>query len=84
MRRLGSYPCQTILHTFKFQDVLESNIVIKGITIVLESNIVIKGITIVKFVANKSSCNGFGDSKRHTSEYNKDHECDKSSNDKFL
>ena len=28
-RRPGNYPCQTILHTFKFKDVLESNVVIK-------------------------------------------------------
>ena len=32
---------------------------------VLESNIVIKGIAIVKFHAKKSSCNCFGDSKIH-------------------
>ena len=33
-RRQGNYPCQTILHTLKFQDVLESNIMITGIAIV--------------------------------------------------
>ena len=33
-RRPGNYPGQAILHTLKFQDVLESNIMIKGITIV--------------------------------------------------
>ena len=49
MRRLGNYPCQTILHMLKFQDVLESNIMIKG-------------IAIVKSTANKSSCNSFGNS----------------------
>ena len=52
MRRLGNYPCQKILHMLKFQDVLESNIMIKG-------------IAIVKSTANKSSCNSFGNSKRH-------------------
>ena len=50
MRRPGNYPCQAILCTLKFQDVLESNIMIKG-------------IAIVKSTANKSSCNSFGDSK---------------------
>ena len=50
-RRPGNYPCQTILHALKFQDVLESNIMIKG-------------IAIVKSTTNKSSCNSFGDSKR--------------------
>ena len=60
-RRLGNYPCQTILYTLKFQDVLESNIMIKGIVIVMST-------------ANKSSCNSFGDSKRHTGEYNEGHE----------
>ena len=52
MRRPGNYPCQTILYTLKFQDVLESNIMIKG-------------IAIVKSTANKSSCNSCGDSKIH-------------------
>ena len=52
MRRPGNYPCQTILHTSKLQDVLESYIMIKG-------------IAIVKFTANKSSCNNFDDNKRH-------------------
>ena len=56
IRRLGIYPCQTILHTLKFQDVLESNIMIKG-------------IAIVKTTANMGSCNSLGDSKKHTSEY---------------
>ena len=51
MRRLGNYHCQTILHTLKFQDVLESNIMIKG-------------IAIVKSTANKSICNSFSDIKR--------------------
>ena len=32
---------------------------------VLDSNCVIKGIAIVKSTANKSSCNSFGDNKRH-------------------
>ena len=50
MRRPGNYPCQTILHTLKFQDALESNIMIGG-------------IATVKPTANKSSCNSFGDSK---------------------
>ena len=49
-RRTGNYPSQTIMHTLKFQDVLESNIMING-------------IAIVKSTANKSSCNNFGDSK---------------------
>ena len=39
------------VHTLKFQDVLKSNIMIKG-------------IAIIKSTANKSSCNSFGDSKR--------------------
>ena len=43
MRRPGNNPCQTVLHTLKFQDVLESNIMMKG-------------NTIVKSTANKSSC----------------------------
>ena len=49
MRRLGNYP---ILHMLKFQDVLESNIMIKG-------------IVIIKSTANKNSCNSFGNSKKH-------------------
>ena len=49
-RRLGNYPCQTVLHALKFQDVLESNIIIKG-------------IALIKSTVNKSSCNSFGDSK---------------------
>ena len=53
-RRPGNYPCQTILHALKFQDVLESNIMIKG-------------IAIVKSTTNKSSRNSFGDSKRYIS-----------------
>ena len=44
--------CQTILHTLKFQDDIESTIMIKG-------------IATIKSTANKSSCNSFGDSKRH-------------------
>ena len=51
-KRSGNYPCQTILHTLKFQDVLESNVVIKG-------------IAIVKSNSNKSSCNSFDDKKRY-------------------
>ena len=51
-RRPGNYHCQTILHTLKYQDVLDSNIIIKG-------------ITIVKSTADKSSCNSIDDSKRH-------------------
>ena len=70
-RRPGNYPCQTILHTLKFQDVLESSVVIKG-------------IAIVKSTANKCSCNSFGANKRHTDGYDGGHECDKSSNDKFV
>ena len=70
-RRLRIYPCQNILHMLKFQDVLESNIMIKG-------------IAIVKSTASKSSCNSFGDSKTYTGEYNEGQECDKSSNDKFV
>ena len=50
--RSDNYPCQTILHTLKFQNVLESSIMIKG-------------IAIIKSTANKSSCNSFGDSKIH-------------------
>ena len=46
-RRPGNYPCQTTLHTLKFQDVLESNIIITG-------------IAIVKYTANKSIYNSFG------------------------
>ena len=53
MRRPGNYPCQTILHTLKFQYVPESNVMMKG-------------IAIVQSTANKSSCNSFCDSKRHT------------------
>ena len=61
-----------ILHTLKFQDVLESNIVIKG-------------IAKIKSTANKSSCISFGDSKKtYTSEYDEGHEYDKSSNDTFV
>ena len=52
-RSLGNYIYQTILHTLKFQDVLESNIMIKG-------------ITVVKSTAN-NRCNSFGDNKRHIS-----------------
>ena len=55
-RRPGKYPCQKcctrlkILH--RFQNVLESNIMING-------------IAIVKSTANKNSCHSFGDSKIH-------------------
>ena len=71
-RRPGNYPCQTILQTLKFQDVLVSNIMIKG-------------IALVKYTANKSSCNTFGDSRRHyTGEYDEGHGYDKSNNDKFV
>ena len=52
MRRPGNYPRQTILHTLMFQDVLESNIMIKG-------------IAIIKSTANKNSCNSIGNSKIH-------------------
>ena len=51
-RRPGNNPCKTILHTLKFQDVLESNVVIKG-------------IAIVKCTDNKWSCNSFVNSKIH-------------------
>ena len=46
----------------------------------------IKGITIIKSTANKSSCNSFGDSKRHidNGEYDEGHDCYKSSNDKLV
>ena len=53
MRRPGNYPCQTIVHMLKFQNVPESNIMIKG-------------IAMVKSTATKSRCNSLGDSKRHT------------------
>ena len=53
-KRPGNYPGQTMLHTLKLQDVLDSNIMTNG-------------IAIVKSSANKSNCNGFGDSKRHIS-----------------
>ena len=49
IRRPGNYTCQAIRHTLKFQDVLESSIMTKG-------------IATVKPTANKSS---FGDSKIH-------------------
>ena len=60
MWRPGNYPCQT---TLKCYDVLESNIVKRG-------------IAIVKSTANKCSCNSFSVRKRHAGE---GHECDKSS-----
>ena len=47
MRRPGNYPCQ---HTLKFQDGLENNTMLMG-------------ITIIKSTANKSSCNSFGNGK---------------------
>ena len=50
MQRLGNYPYQTILYALTFQDVLESNIMMKR-------------ITVVKSTANKSSCNIFGNGK---------------------
>ena len=50
-RRPGNFTCQTSLHTLKFQDVLESNIVING-------------IATAKYTANKSSCNSLGDRKK--------------------
>ena len=71
MRRPGNYPSQTILYTLKFQDGLESNVVIKE-------------NAIVKFTANKSSGNSFGNNKRHTGKYDEGHEYDKRSNDKFV
>ena len=52
MKRPGNYPCQNFLHMLKFQDVLQSNIMIMA-------------IAIVKSTANKSSCSSFGDSKRN-------------------
>ena len=51
-RRPGNYHCQAILHTLKFQNVFENNIIIKG-------------IEIIKSTANKNSCNSFGDIKIH-------------------
>ena len=51
-RRPSNYPCQTILHTLEFQDVLESNIMIKG-------------IAIVKSTTNNSNCDSLSDSKKH-------------------
>ena len=64
---------KTMLHMLKFQDVLERNILIKG-------------IAIIKSTANKSSYNNFFDSKTSYShgEYDEGHECDKSINDKFM
>ena len=50
----------------------------------IESNIMIKGIAVNESTVNKSSCNSFGNSKRHTGEYDDGHECDKNSNDKFV
>ena len=32
-RRPGNYPCHIMLHAFKFHDVIERNIIIKGIAI---------------------------------------------------
>ena len=51
--RSGNYPCQTILHTLKFHDVLERDIVKKG-------------IAIVKSTANKNSYDSFDNRKRQT------------------
>ena len=62
------------MHTLKFQDVLESNIMLEG-------------IAVVKSTATKSSCSSFGDSKIYIyipGEYDEGHDCDKSSNDKFV
>ena len=41
-----------MLHMLKFQDVIESNIMIKR-------------MAKVNYIANKGSCNSFGDSKIH-------------------
>ena len=72
MRRPGNYTCQTILHMLKFQDILGSNVMING-------------ITIVKSTANKSSCNSFGDSKTYIpANMTKVTKNYKSSNDKFV
>ena len=70
-RRSGNYLCKTILYTLKFQDVLERNVMIKG-------------IVIIKFTTNKSSCSSFGNSKTYIGEYDEGHECNKSSNNKFV
>ena len=43
-KRPDIYPCQTMLHTLMFQDVLESNVMMKG-------------IAIIKSTTNKNSCN---------------------------
>ena len=58
-RRSGNYPCQTILHTLKFQDALESNIMIRG-------------IAIVKSTTNKNSC--LSQQKTYTGEYDEGHD----------
>ena len=44
----------------------------------------IKGIVIIKSIANKSSYNGFGDSKTYAGKYDEGQECDKSSNNKVV
>ena len=67
MRRPGNFPCQTILHPLKFQ-------------FVLESSIMIKGIAMVKSTVNTNNCNSFVNIERH----DEGHECNKSSNDKFM
>ena len=51
-RKPGNYPCQTVVHALKFQDVIESNIMIKV-------------IAIIKSTANNSSCDSFGDIRIH-------------------
>ena len=48
----GKLPLPINFAHVKFQDVLESNIIIQG-------------IAIVESTAKKNSCNSFGDSKRH-------------------
>ena len=59
------------MHTLKFQDVLESTIMISG-------------ITIVKSTVNKAVAIVLATTKTYTSEYDEGHECDKSNNDKFV
>ena len=71
-RKPGNYPCQLIVYTLKFQDVIKSNILIKG-------------IAIVNSTATKSRYTSFGKMQNtYTPEYNEGHEYDKSSNDKFV
>ena len=54
MRRLGNYPCQTILDTLKF-------------SYVFTGNIVNMGLTVIKYTTNKRLSNSFSDQKRHIS-----------------